>query len=138
MTSYVSTSINGAIRMFTNQKVDNIDNLWTWFRSENTQEWLGPWPTTGNSTINERYTRWFVDTSDGVTPSDFPNQHRNGFYHWVITPAFGPTDKPSIGITNSGQGLIKLIFQPGGDTNIEPYVSNNEQREADTYYRPNY
>lgn len=134
MTSYVTQGINGAIEIFVNYEIDTVgaENWYTWFRSLNTQEWLGPFPTIGNITSNKRYSRWFADTS---SIPNFKDQHRNGFYQMCTTPPF-PVDQPTVGITN--QGMIKLIFEPGGQINKVEYVSNNEQREADTYFRPNY
>lgn len=142
MTGYVTDQIGGTgsyIEMYWNSDVVAGDfqaggNFWTWYRSLNTQEWLGPFPITGPVYKNrDRYTRWFVDTS---TIPDFNLQHRDGFYQFVVTPPFGPTDKPTLGVQE--QGMIKLIFDNGGSINTKNYISNNEQREADTYFRPNY
>ena len=132
MTSYVRTGI-AAIEMFANYEITGIDNLYTWFRSLNTQEWLGPFISIGNANINKRYTQWFVDTS---SIPDFEDQHRNGFYQFCTTVAIPGLPAPTVGVQN--QGIIKLIFSPGGEINKVEYVSNNEQREADTYFRPNY
>lgn len=141
MTGYVTDQIGGTgsyIEMYWNGTVATGFNpesaFWTWYRSLNTQEWLGPFPTTGPVYYNrDRYTRWFADTS---SIPEFNREHRDGFYQFVITPAFGPTDKPTIGIAQ--QGMIKLIFDDGGSINTKNYISNNEQRESDTYFRPNY
>jgi len=141
MTGYVTDQIGGDgsfIEMFWNGNVTAGDfsggNFWTWYRSLNTQEWLGPFPVTGPLYKNrDRYTRWYVDTSQ---IPNFNEQHRDGFYQFVVTPPFGPTDKPTVGVQQ--QGLIKLIFDNGGSINTENYISNNEQRESDTYFRPNY
>ncbi len=136
MTSYVNQFVSGSIEMFVNYELTYADaNFYTWFRSLNTQEWLGPFPCAGNPpTIfkNKRFSRWYVDTT---SIPNFADEHRNGFYQYCTTPAI-PTPQPTVGVEN--QGLIKLIFDPGGQTNMESYVSNNEQREADTYFRPNY
>ena len=137
MTAYVSaTAATPNIEMYWNGPVTLLpDNIWTWFRSLNTQEWLGPFPLVPASTTisNDRYSKWFVDVS---SIPGFADQHRNGFYQFCTTPPFGPTDKPTIGVKT--QGLIRLIFQPGGEMDTKPFISNNEQREADTYFRPNY
>ncbi len=136
MTAYVtSTGPSNEIEMFWNGPVQLNNIGWTWFRSLNTQEWLGPFPLLNSFTpiINTRYSRWYVDTSQ--IPG-FSDQHRNGYYQFCTTPALGPTDKPTLGVGN--QGLIRLIFQPGGEMDTKPFISNNEQREADTYFRPNY
>jgi len=138
MTSIVNQGIGPAgsyIEMFWNGPLYFTGQFWTWYRSLNTQEWLGPFPLADQATYttNERYTRWFVDTSQ-IT--EFNRNHRNGFYQVVTTPAFGPTDKPTIGPVN--RGMVRLLFNNGGEMDTEPYISNNEQREADTYFRPNY
>lgn len=137
MTSTVQTTglTDSYIEMFWNGPLYFQGQFWTWYRSLNTQEWLGPFLLNdqANYTSNERYTRWFVDTS---TITDFPQEHRNGFYQVVVTPPFGPTDKPTIGPLNLG--MVRLLFVPGGEMDTKPYISNNEQRESDTYFRPNY
>lgn len=139
MTAQVITiGATPSIEMYWNGPIATYEvtgGMWTWFRSLNTQEWLGPFPLVSGATFisNDRYTKWFADTS---SIPGFNEQHRNGFYQFCTTPPFGPTDKPTIGIGK--QGLIRLIFQPGGETGAESYISNNEQREADTYFRPNY
>jgi len=138
MTSTVNQGIGTGgsyIEMFWNGPLYFTGQFWTWYRSLNTQEWLGPFPlaSTATLTTNERYTRWFVDTSQ-IT--EFNKQHRNGFYQVVTTPAFGPTDKPTIGPVN--RGMVRLLFNNGGEMDTKPYISNNEQRESDTYFRPNY
>ena len=139
MTAYVSeTGPTPNIEMYWNGTITtptDTGGMWTWFRSLNTQEWLGPFPLVDGATFvsNDRYSKWFVDVS---SIPGFADQHRNGFYQFCTTPPFGPTDKPTLAVAN--QGLIRLIFQPGGEMDTKPYISNNEQREADTYFRPNY
>ena len=135
MTSVVNGPGN-YIQMYWNGNISpSGTDFWTWFRSLNTQEWIGPFPLNGQAylTSNERYSRWFVDTS---SDPDFGEREQDGFYQAVTTVAFGPTDKPLIGVKELG--MVKLICNPGGEINTKPYISNNEQREADTYYRPNY
>lgn len=137
MTAYVSaTGATPSIEMYWNGPVPLLpNNIWTWFRSLNTQEWLGPFPLVPGASVvsNERYSKWFVDVS---SIPGFADQHRNGFYQFCTTPPIGGTDKPTIGVAT--QGLIRLIFQPGGEMDTKPFISNNEQRESDTYFRPNY
>ena len=135
MTSVVNGRSN-YIQMYWNGNISpNGTDFWTWFRSLNTQEWIGPFPLNSQAylTSNKRYSRWFVDTS---SDPDFGNKPQNGFYQAVMTPAFGPTDKPTF--FPKELGMYKLICEDGGDINTEPYISNNEQRESDTYFRPNY
>ena len=136
MTGYVENIGSPLVEMYWNGPIElTNDNLWTWFRSLNTQEWLGPFSLVPDATFvsNARYTKWYVDLSSIPNIED---QHRNGFYQFCTTLPFGPTDKPTVGIQK--QGLIKLVFSPGGELGVTEYISNNEQREADTYFRPNY
>lgn len=35
-------------------------------------------------------------------------------------------------------GLLKIVVQDGGSFNEVQYISDNEDREADVYYRPEY
>ena len=135
----MTAEVNGPasyIQMYWNGNISpNGSEFWTWFRSLNTQEWIGPFPLNYQAylTSNDRYSRWFVDIS---SYPDFGDKEQDGFYQVVKTPPFGPTDKPIIGPQELG--MFKLLCNPGGDINTKPYISNNEQREADTYYRPNY
>ena len=138
MTAEVSN--NYPLTMFLNYDAKfpaNGTGVYTYFRSLNTQEWIGPIPTDGFLVQNKRYTKWFVDhvTFD----PDFNDQHRNGYYQYavVVDPFNNPPEEPNPGQTKA-QGLIKLIFDPGGEMDTKPYISNNEQRESDTYFRPNY
>ena len=140
MTAYVSAAgPSPEFEMFWNGPITQLQSgtptMWTWFRSLNTQEWLGPFPLNDSAflTVNDRYSRWFVQC-DQIP--DFAKQHRDGFYQVVTTPPFGPTDKPTFGPINLG--MVRLIFSPGGEIDTKPYISNNEQRESDTYFRPNY
>ena len=137
MTSIVTQNgVTGSyIEMFWNGRIPYQGQFWTWYRSLNTQEWLGPFPLNDSAflTINDRYSRWFVQC-DQIP--DFAKQHRDGFYQVVTTPPFGPTDKPTFGPINLG--MVRLIFSPGGEIYTKPYISNNEQRESYTYFRPNY
>jgi hypothetical protein len=138
MTGYVENiGVTPLVEMYWNGPIELSpqNDLWTWFRSLNTQEWLGPFSLVPGSTFvsNARYTKWFVDL--GSIPN-IGDQHRNGFYQFCTTLPFGPTDKPTVGIQK--QGLIKLVFSSGGELGVTEYISNNEQREADTYFRPNY
>ncbi len=67
---------------------------------------------------NERYAKIVVPF-----PADFKDKHYNGFYTWSLGPF---TD------------IVKIITQPGGDVGKEEYISNNENRDAEVFYRPNY
>lgn len=36
------------------------------------------------------------------------------------------------------KGVVKVYTTPGGNNGTEPYISNNEDREAQVYFRPQY
>jgi len=69
-------------------------------------------------TQNSRYAQFTVDL-----PPGFEDKHANGFYTWTLGPY---------------SDIIKLITVPGGDLGEVEYISNNEQRDAEVYYRPEY
>jgi len=69
-------------------------------------------------TENERYAEFIVDL-----PVGFKDKHYNGYYTWSLGPY---------------SNIVKIITQPGGDLGESEYISNNENREADVFYRPNY
>ena len=70
----------------------------------------------------DRYTEFSFIIPDGL-----PEEHKNGIYEYTITNG-----------TDSETGLLKLITGSGGTTGTQAYVSNNEDREATVYFRPNY
>ena len=63
-------------------------------------------------------------TIDG---SEIAKNHFDGIYKAVLT----------IGDTIYTQA-VKIIATPGGNTGTTNYISNNEDREAIVYYKPNY
>ena len=67
---------------------------------------------------NERYAKIVVPF-----PADFKDKHYNGYY----TFCFGDLCD-----------IVKIITQPGGDTGKVEYISSNEDRDAEVFYRPNY
>jgi len=77
---------------------------------------------TGNSyaiiTQNDRYAEIEV-----TFPADFKDKHYNGYYTWSI---------------GDYSNIVKIITQPGGDDGKVEYISNNEERDAEVFYRPNY
>lgn len=73
---------------------------------------------------NSRFTRFSFDVPDGLDDS-----HKNGIYEYTVTN--GTTQGTEV-------GLMKLVTADGGTTGTTPYISNNENRQAVTYYRPNY
>jgi hypothetical protein len=73
-------------------------------------------------TTNNRYTEFSFDV-----PQELPEQHKNGIYEYTITNG-----------VDTEVGLLKLICGTGGTDGYTAYESNNEEREAPIYYRPNY
>ena len=129
MTAYVNQIIPNSIEFFANEDFGDISTFQTWIRSENTQKWLGPFPILGTTyEHNARFSKWLCDTS---SMPGLAEEHRNGYYHLAVTPI-------PVLVNPTYQQIVKLVFDPGGDTNTQPYISNNEEREADTYFRPNY
>ena len=77
--------------------------------------------TTSNYSVdvtNDRYATITV-----TFPADFKDKHANGYYTWSI---------------GDYSDIVKIITVPGGDSGKVEYISNNEDREADVFYRPNY
>jgi len=74
---------------------------------------------------NRRYTE-FTFTVDNATTLE----HINGIYNYEVYNTNAPTVIYS--------GLMKVVSGEGGTTGTTAYVSNNEDREAVVYYRPNY
>ena len=60
---------------------------------------------------------------EATVPSDFNETHQNGYYTWTI---------------GDYSDIVKIITQPGGGLGDVEYISSNENREADVYFRPNY
>lgn len=72
---------------------------------------------------NSRYTEfWFL------IPDDFYNEHLEGVYDYYLK-------KEGVTIET---GNMKLVLTPGGETGTTAFVSDNDERTADTYYRPTY
>jgi hypothetical protein len=67
---------------------------------------------------NARY-----DEIIATVPATFKDEHQNGYYTWTI---------------GNYSNIVKIITQPGGGAGEVEYISNNENREADVYFRPNY
>ena len=74
---------------------------------------------------NDRYSQFEV-----TFPTGFGNEHKNGIYYYDLAEVNTNTSVE--------KGLVKIITQPGGEMGTEAFISNNENREADVYYRPNY
>jgi hypothetical protein len=98
-----------------------------WLRSEYSQEYEGPFDVT-LITQTDRYAKLIV-----AFPADFDVNHKNGFYTYYIGQ--GSDAQPDL-IFN--QDIVKIITEPGGAPGEDEYISTNERRKADVYYRPNY
>ena len=77
--------------------------------------------TTGNwvaAIDNDRYVQ-----IEATIPATFKDEHQNGYYTWTI---------------GNYSDIVKIITSPGGSSGEVEYISSNENREADVYFRPNY
>ena len=74
-------------------------------------------------TTNDRYSEFYF-----FAPAGFYNEHLEGVYDYYLK-------KEGVSIET---GNMKLVLEPGGETGTTPFVSNNDERRADTYYRPEY
>lgn len=72
---------------------------------------------------NDRYSRF-----ECVTPVDLWDKHYNGMYTYTL----------SFGTDIYDTGSFKLVTQPGGDMGTVPHISDNENRQSQVVYRPNY
>lgn len=72
---------------------------------------------------NERYTHieFTLDALLGAT-------HQNGIYKYEVYD----------GTTLLTSGAVKITMTPGGSTGTIDYISNNENREGQVYFRPQY
>jgi hypothetical protein len=110
--------------------VPNVDPLATFtieVRSQLSNTTVQPIPQSswGVSYIatNDRYSEFVL-----TLPSAAGVEHGNGMYNYVL--------KENGGVIDSGS--LKLIFSPGGGTGTQPYISDNETRQAIVYYDPAY
>ena len=71
---------------------------------------------------NSRFTEFSF-----TIPSDLPLEHKNGIYEYTITNGI-----------DTEVGLLKLVCGTGGTDGYVSYESDNEDREAPVYYRPQY
>ena len=72
---------------------------------------------------NDRYSRF-----ECVVPTNLWNEHKDGMHTYRVYAAE----------TTYDTGSFKLVTTPGGTAGTEPYVSNNEKRQAKVIYRPAY
>lgn len=54
--------------------------------------------------------------------------HQNGIYKYEVYD----------GSAILASGAVKITTNPGGGTGTEEYISNNEKREGQVYFRPQY
>jgi hypothetical protein len=113
----MTTTITGTTGTFyINNPPSNLSDYFT-LKSQYSQEVIH----TAQGSImvqNERYAQ-----IDVPFPADFKDKHYNGYY----TFCFGDLCD-----------IVKIITQPGGDTGKVEYISSNEDRDAEVFYRPNY
>ena len=55
--------------------------------------------------------------------ADSEDKHYNGFYTWTL---------------GTYSDIVKIITVPGGDLGEVEYISSNENREAEVFYRPEF
>lgn len=72
---------------------------------------------------NARFSRFICDT-----PTDLWDKHYNGMYVYTLYFNEDVVDT----------GSFKLVTQPGGDMGTVPHISDNENRQSQVVYRPNY
>ena len=97
-----------------------------------------PGTITGDFSLKSQYSQEVIYTTSSYTipvnnaryaklnvtfPSDFKDKHANGYYTWSV---------------GSYSDIVKIITQPGGGTGKVEYISSNEDRDAEVFYRPNY
>lgn len=73
---------------------------------------------------NERYTHF-----EFTLGAPLGDQHKSGIYTYVVY------DDLSTALIS---GIVKVITEPGGTAGTESYISNNENRDGITYFRPTY
>ena len=74
-------------------------------------------------THNTRYTQL-----EFTMPTDLNDKHVEGIYEYIV---YGDNLKLDAGV-------VKVITTPGGSTGTDPYISNNEDRQAQVYFRSSY
>ena len=98
-----------------------------WLKSQYSQEIEGPY-SAADISQTDRYARVTV-----TFPNGWDESHYNGFYTYYIGQGDGTY--PDIIFH---QDIVKIITEPGGGNGEVEYISTNEDREAEVYYRPNY
>lgn len=103
------------------------DNGWTLtFKSQHSNMEVDLGITSLSVTGNDRYSRVNFAIFAATTPI---NEHINGIYEAELA---------NVKLGLSYKQMVKLITNPGGTTGTTAYISNNEDREAIVYYKPEY
>ena len=110
VTCNISLNITNAIGDWTISLTSQLSNMVTFSNAMSIVE------------TNDRYTEFMFDI-----PVDLPLEHKNGIYDTIVTN----------GVTNE-TFLLKLVCGSGGTDGTVAYTSDNENREAPVYYRPQY
>ena len=76
---------------------------------------------------NNRYSEFTINITEAER-----KEHINAIYDYEVQRLEGQTQ---IVVET---GLLKYVTDEGGATGTTPFVSSNENREAPTYYRPQY
>ncbi len=126
MTSLVENNI-GSFYINNPTLTMNVATTNVWLKSQYSQEIEGPYDTTSIEQT-DRYAKVNV-----VFPNGWDEAHKNGFYTYYIGKGDGTY--PDI---IYHQDIVKIITEPGGGAGEVEYISTNEDRESEVYYRPNY
>ena len=76
---------------------------------------------------NDRYSEFTINIIEAER-----TYHINAIYNYEVQQI---VDNQQVVIET---GLLKYITEEGGATGTETFISSNENREAPTYYRPQY
>lgn len=114
----MTTTISGTTGTFyINNPPENITGTF-YLKSQYSQENIQAGNQYTVVAQNDRYAQ-----VDVTFVASFKDKHYNGYYTWSI---------------GDYSDIVKIITQPGGDTGKVEYISNNEERDAEVFYRPNY
>jgi len=114
----MTTTISGSSATFYINNPGTITGDFS-LKSQYSQEVIYTTPGYSIEEQNSRYAKILIDN----LPADFRDKHYNGYYTWSI---------------GDYSDIVKIITQPGGDDGKVEYISNNEERDAEVFYRPNY
>lgn len=113
----MTTTIEGSTATFYINSPSTITGDFS-LKSQYSQEVIYTTSNYSVATSNDRYAK-----IDVTFPVDFKDKHYNGYYTWSI---------------GNYSDIVKIITAPGGDDGKVEYISNNEERDAEVFYRPNY